>query len=71
MYFADIKFLNRELVVTQALAFSRFKKQTPRPSSTAMEHGYRLQTKRKMSTRLDISGSTMYCDFQSWLDFET
>ena len=32
MYFADIKFLNKESLTTQAFAFFRFKKQTPKSS---------------------------------------
>ena len=31
-YFADIEFLNKELVKTQVFAFSRFKKQTSKSS---------------------------------------
>ena len=38
---------------------------------TAMQPGYGLQTKRKMSLRTDISGSTMYYNFQTWLDLKT
>ena len=37
---------------------------------TAMQSGYRLQTKRRMRTRHIISGSTMYCNFQTWLELQ-
>ena len=37
---------------------------------TAMQSGYGLQTKRKMRTILSITGSTMYCNFQTWLDLQ-
>ena len=33
MYFADIKFPNKESVVTQVFAFFRLKQQTPKSSS--------------------------------------
>ena len=33
MYFPDIKFLKKELVMTQAFASSKFKNHTPKPSS--------------------------------------
>ena len=37
---------------------------------TVMQSGYGLQTKHIMMTRLNISGSTMYCNFQTWLDLQ-
>ena len=33
MYFADIKFPNKETLTTQRFGFSRFQKQTPKSSS--------------------------------------
>ena len=35
-----------------------------------MQSGYGLQTKRKMKSRLNISSSTMYCNFQTWLGLQ-
>ena len=37
---------------------------------TAMQFGYGLQTNHIMISRLDISGSTKYCNFQTWLDLQ-
>ena len=37
---------------------------------TVMQPGYGLHTKHKMSTRLDIAGSTMYRNFQTWLNLQ-
>ena len=47
MRFADIKFPNKESVTTQAFAFSRFKKQTPKSSSGLpcnLDTDYKLNT---------------------------
>ena len=48
IYFRDIKFPNKESVTTQVLLLSKFKKQATKSS-------YTLQTKDKMSTRLEAS----------------
>ena len=48
MYFADIKFPNKESVTTQAFVFSRFKKQTPKSSSwmpVNLDTDYKRNTK--------------------------
>ena len=57
----------RRLMTIQVFPFSRLKKQTPKSSlckSTVVQPGYGFQTKRKMRTRLDIAGCTMYCGFK-------
>ena len=36
----------------------------------AVKSGYGLQTIHKMRIRLSTSGSTMYCNFQAWLDLQ-
>ena len=37
---------------------------------TTMQPGKGLQTKPKMRTKTDILGSTMYCNFQTWLNLQ-
>ena len=69
MYFADIEFPSKESVTTLAFVFSMFKMQTPKSSSwLPCNRDTDYRTKHKMSTRLDISGFTIYCNFQTWLD---
>ena len=46
------------MATTKAFAFSRFKKQTPKLSAW-LPCNHELQKKHKMSTRLDVSGSTI------------
>ena len=46
----------KEPVTTQVLMLSSFKPEN------------NLQKKHKMRARLDILGSTLYCNFQTWLD---
>ena len=66
MDFADIEYPNKELVTTLAFASSSFKKEN---IMTVMQPEYRLQTRNRMRTRLDISSSTMYCNFQNSVGF--
>ena len=60
----DIKFPNKEAVTTQVFAFSRLRKQTPKPSS-----GYELQTKHKMRMGSSLR-FYMYRNRQTWLDLQ-
>ena len=48
MYFADIKFRNKESVTTQAFAFFRFQKQTPKSSLRLRQN---LHTDYKINTK--------------------